>query len=53
MLHNTFCRNKQRHDDALDNNAIVIEINKFFEGDKIAFKLSYTKQNLTLMIISY
>ena len=28
-----------------------IEIN--FEGDKNAFKMSYDKQNLTLVIISY
>ena len=30
----------------------LIELTNF-EGDKIAFKRSYDKQNLTLMIISY
>ena len=31
---------------------IFIEITNF-EGDKIAFKRSYDKQNLTLVVISY
>ena len=32
---------------------IFIEIKKNFEGDKIAFKRSYDKPNLTSVIISY
>ena len=36
-----------------DNNAISYRNNVHFEGDKIHFKGSQDKQNLTLVVISY
>ena len=50
---NTFARTCNVIDNVRVNNGFSDWNNANFEGDKILFKWSYDKQNLTLVVISY
>ena len=53
MCINTFAGIRNVTDDARNNNVNFHRKYVHFKGDKIVFKKSYDKTNLTLMVISY